>query len=265
MLLETGGLLLLGLTAGVLGGYLGIGGALIITPILLPLSAAHGIPEEVRYPLVFSTTLFAILGTSISAGTAYARAKRVHWGGFKAIAATALLFSMLGSYIATLSSPNVLRIFFAIFALASAAMFVSPLKTYNGGEFHFRAWPFALLGCFTGFISAYIGVAGGVVMVPVMMLLIKLPAELTVGTSSMVGIVTAGAGVLGYVISGWNVPELPAWTLGYVHLGFAIPIAVGTLIGGPLGCRINRGGNVRVFRILFALYLVFVAVRMLLR
>ncbi len=265
MLLEISGLFLLGVVAGVLGGYLGIGGALIITPVLLALSAAQQIPETVRYPLVFSSTLFAILGTSASAGLTYARANRVHWQGFKAIATTALMFSFVGSWASANSSPDVLRIFFAIFALISAAIFVSPLKGHPGGEFHFHALPFLLLGAATGFLSAYIGVAGGVLMVPVMMFVIKVPAEFTVGTSSMVGIVTAIAGVTGYVINGWHVPDLPQWTFGYVYLVYAVPILVGSLLGGPFGSKLNQGGSVKVFRILFAAYLVLVAVKMLLK
>ena len=117
----------------------------------------------------------------------------------------------------------------------------------------------------TGFLSAYIGVAGGVLMVPVMLFIIKLPYELAVGTSSMVGIVTSLAGAIGYVINGWNVPDLPPGTIGYVYPAYALPILFGTLIGGPFGSKLNQGGNVKVFRWLFAAYLVFIAVRMLLK
>ncbi|NUO19019.1 sulfite exporter TauE/SafE family protein [bacterium] len=265
MWIELSGLFLLGVLAGVLGGYLGIGGALIITPVLLALSAAQQIPESVRYPLVFSSTLFAILGTSISAGYTYARANRVHWAGFKAIAITAFLLSFVGSWASSQSSPDVLRVFFAIFALVSAAIFVSPLRGHAGGEFHFRAWPFLLLGAATGFLSAYIGVAGGVLMVPVMLFLIKVPPEYAVGTSSMVGIVTALTGVIGYVIIGWNVTELPQWTFGYVYLVYAVPILIGSLLGGPFGSKLNQGSSVKLFRLLFAAYLVGVAVKMLLK
>lgn len=263
MWLEISGLFVVGVVAGVLGGYLGIGGALVITPVLLALSAAQQMPETVRYPLVFSSTLFAIFGVSVSAGLSYARAGRVYWPGFKAIATTALLASFVGSYLSTRSSPDVLRVFFASFALLSAAMFVSPMKGHVGGEFHFRAWPFAALGVITGFLSAYIGVAGGVLMVPVLMFLIKLPPEYAVGTSSMVGVVTALTGVTGYVISGWNAPDLPSGTFGYVYLLYAVPILLGSLLGGPFGSKLNRGGDLRVFRLLFAAYLVIIAVRML--
>lgn len=254
-----------GILVGVLGGYLGIGGALIITPVLLAVSAAAQIPESVRFPLVFSSTLFAILGTSISAGWTYARANRVHWQGFRVLAVGALLLSFLGSTLAAHSSPDLLRKTFAVFALISAAIFLSPLKGHAGGEFHFQILPFALLGMATGFLSAYIGVAGGVLMVPVMLFVIKLPYELAVGTSSLVGIVTSLAGAVGYVINGWNVPDLPPGTIGYVYPAYALPILFGTLIGGPFGSKLNQGGNVKVFRWLFAAYLVFIAVRMLLK
>ncbi|MBK6766699.1 MAG: sulfite exporter TauE/SafE family protein [bacterium] len=253
-----------GAVTGVLGGYLGIGGAVIITPVLLAISAGK-MPDEVRYPLVFSSTLFAILGTSVSAGWAYARARRVFWPGFKVLVISALLLSFAGSTLAALSSPDLLRRTFGAFALISAAVFLSPLKGHQGGEFQFRTLPFVLLGMTTGFMSAFIGVAGGVLMVPVMLFVIKLPYELAIGTSSMVGIVTSLAGMLGYVINGWNTTGLPAGAIGFVYPAYAVPILLGTIIGGPIGSKLNQGGNVKIFRWLFAAYLILIAYRMLLR
>lgn len=252
-----------GVFVGVLGGYLGIGGALVITPVLLAMSAADKIPETVRYPLVFSSTLFAILGTSISAGWTYARAGRVYWRGFRVLSILVLLFSFAGSSLAARSSPDVLRTVFGLFALLSAGILISPLKGHPGGEFHFHVLPFAILGAATGFLSAYIGVAGGVLMVPVLLFMIKLPPELAVGTSSMVGVVTSLAGMLGYVYNGWNVAELPAGSIGYVYPAYALPILLGTLVGGPFGSKLNQSSSVRLFRWLFGAYLVFIAVRML--
>lgn len=254
-----------GVAVGVLGGYLGIGGAVVITPVLLAVSAADQIPESVRYPLVFCSTLFAILGTSLSAGWTYARAGRVHWRGFRSLAVGALLLSFAGSTLAAHSSPDLLRKAFAIFALASAGLLISPLKGHTGGEFLFRAAPFVVLGMVTGFMSAYIGVAGGVLMVPVMLLLIKLPYEYAIGTSSMVGIVTSLAGLLGYIINGWGVPDLPAGAIGYFYPAYALPIMAGTVLGGPLGSKLNQGGSAKLFRWLFAAYLIFISVRMFLQ
>jgi len=253
-----------GIVVGVLGGYLGIGGALIITPVLLAMSAGE-MPDAVRYPLVFSSTLFAILGTSVSAGWTYARANRVYWPGFKVLAIGALLLSFAGSTLAAHSSPDVLRRTFGAFAFTSAAVFLSPLKGHQGGEFHFKVLPFALLGMATGFLSAFIGVAGGVLMVPIMLFVIKLPYELAIGTSSIVGIVTSLAGVIGYVFNGWTAPDLPTGSIGYVYPAYAIPILFGTVLGGPFGSKLNQGGSVRVFRWLFAAYLLIIGYRMLLK
>ncbi|MCC6477127.1 sulfite exporter TauE/SafE family protein [bacterium] len=265
MLLALFGLLAVGIVTGVLGGYLGIGGALIITPVLLAVAHAQQIPESVLYPLVFSSTLFAILGTSVSAGVTYARAKRVHWGAFKVLALSALLFSFAGSSLAVKSAPETLRTTFAIFALISAAIFVSPLKGHDGGEYHFHVWPYMLLGAATGFLSAYIGVAGGVLMVPVMLFVIKTPAEFAVGTSSMIGVVTSLAGMTGYIVSGWHATGLPEGSIGYVYPAYALPVLIGTLIGGPIGSKLNQRGSVKMFRWLFAAYLLIVAIRMLWR
>ncbi|MCB9357720.1 MAG: sulfite exporter TauE/SafE family protein [Calditrichaeota bacterium] len=254
-----------GVGVGILGGYLGIGGAVVITPVLLAISAADQIPESVRYPLVFSSTLLAITGTSISAGLTYAKAGRVSWPAFRVLAVSAVAFSFLGSTLAAHSSQELLRRVFALFALGNAAILISPLKGHDGGEYHFHVLPYVMLGAAAGFLSAFLGVAGGVLLVPFMLFLIKLPQKFAVGTSSMVGVVTSFVGALGYVINGWNVPDLPPGAIGYVYPAYALPILAGTLIGGPLGSKLNQGSSARLFRLLFAGYLIFIAVRMLMR
>jgi uncharacterized membrane protein YfcA len=81
----------------------------------------------------------------------------------------------------------------------------------------------------------------------------------------MIGIVTSLAGMTGYIINGWNVTGLPEGAIGYVYPAYALPVLTGTLIGGPFGSKLNQRGSVKVFRWLFAAYLLIVAIRMLWR
>lgn len=256
-------LLFVGLATGIVGGYLGIGGALLITPVVLELLKRDGVPDALRFKLAFGTALLAILGTSISAATTYWRMGRVHWPAVRITGVFALLFSFLGSRLAAVSPSVFLQIFFALFALANAILLLSPIKGHTGGEVQHSASRFAVIGILAGILSAYLGIAGGVVMVPLFMFWAKIPAEKAPGTSSSIGVLTCVAGTVGYIFNGLPVSGLPAGSLGYLMPGYAIPAMVGTVAGAPLGSLLNRRFGTRVFRYVFAAFLLGVAVKIL--
>jgi uncharacterized protein len=256
------GLLALGFVTGIFSGYLGIGGAVIITPVLLELFKARGIPEEVRVHLVFGTTLMAIMGAVISSTTAYARVRRVFWPAVPLTGTVAVLFSLIGSRLAALTPGSFLKMLFVFFAVVSAAMLLikPPAATQ---EMLLRRNRLLAIGAIAGMVSAYIGVAGGIIMVPLFIMWAGVPTEMAAGTSTAVGILTSTVGAAGYIIHGWNVPNRPEGSLGFVIPAVALPILIGTVFGGPLGSKLNRKLGKKAFRYVFAVFLVVMAVKVL--
>lgn len=263
-LFEIIGLLLLGFATGILGGYLGIGGALLITPVFLEMLKSEDVSDALRFKLAFGTALLSITGTGISAALSYAKMKRVHWPAVGATGTAAILFSFVGSYLAARSPSFYLQYVFVAFALANVAAMLSPLKTHGDGNCDGSIWRFTFIGVIAGLVSAYVGVAGGVIMVPLYLFWCRLPFEQAPGSSSAVGVMTSIVGTTGYIINGWQVPDLPAGAIGYVMPTYAFPVLIGTLLGGPVGSKLNKKFGSGVFRKVFAFFLLAIAMKILL-
>ncbi|MBU1638522.1 sulfite exporter TauE/SafE family protein [bacterium] len=262
-IIETIGLLLLGFATGILGGYLGIGGALLITPVFLAMLKGEGVSDALRFKLAFGTALLSITGTGISAALSYAKMRRVHWPAVRATGIAAIVFSFVGSYLAARSPSFYLQYLFVVFALANVVMMLSPLKAHGDGDCSSSILRFTLIGVIAGLVSAYVGVAGGVIMVPLYLFWCRLPFEKAPGSSSAVGVMTSIVGTIGYIINGWHVPDLPTSAIGYVMPTYALPVLVGTLLGGPLGSKLNKRFGGSVFRKVFAFFLLAIALKIL--
>ncbi len=253
----------LGLVTGVLGGFLGIGGGLLITVVVLEMFKHQGIAPEIRYQLAFGTTIVGIIGTALSSAIAYHRMGRVLWKVVWVVGSAALVFSFIGSKLAAISSSDALRMAFIAFCFITAALIVWRLPTPRDDHDYSRA-KLVVIGCGAGLLSAYLGLAGGAVMVPAMILWAHIPTEFAPGTSNAVGVITCVFGAIGYAIHGAHLENLPAGSWGFIVPAFAIPLFFGTLTGGPIGSAINRKYGKASFRYAFAVFLLVVAVKMVL-
>jgi uncharacterized protein len=262
-MIETFLLLLLGLVMGILGGYLGIGGAALIIPVFLELLKDDVADDAMRFKLAFGSSLLAILGSALSATISYAKMGRIHWRAVKFTGVSALFFSIAGSSLAAKSPALSLQLIFALFAVINAVMLLSPLKIHADGNQDPSAMKFIVIGLFAGLVSAYIGVAGGIIMVPLFMFWSRLPAEEAPGTSMAVGVITSIIGSAGYILNGWNIAGLPPHALGYVLPAFSLPVLIGAVAGAPIGSRLNKKFGGGVFRKVFAFFLLAIAAKIL--
>ncbi|MBI5060210.1 sulfite exporter TauE/SafE family protein [candidate division KSB1 bacterium] len=255
-------LFLLGLVTGVLGGFLGVGGGLVITVVLLEVLKAQGMPDDVRYHVAFGTTLVGIIGTALSSSFTYARMGRVIWRVVAIVSVSAVLFSLIGSKLAAESSANLLHTVFIAFCFVMVVLLLTrKARQQADGHVH-SAWKLLTIGAGAGLLSAYLGVAGGAVMVPTMILWAHVAAEYAPGTSNAVGVLTSLVGAVGYMIHGAGAANLPAGSWGFIVPAYAIPLFFGTLIGGPFGSQLNKRYGRDSFRYVFAAFLLVVAVKM---
>lgn len=251
-----------GVFTGVAGGYLGIGGAVIVTPVLLELYRNAGFNPAYHFHLAFGTSLMVVIGTSVSAGISYARAGRVIWRAAVLTGSAAFVFSIIGSRLAALSPSPYLLTGFVLFLLFSAGILLLPKRSTSEPNSRPSAWVLLGIGAAAGLNSAYLGVAGGVVMVLLFILWAKMPVEMAPGTSNTIGIMLSIVGTLGYIVNGLGVEGLPEGTWGFVVPAYAAPLLAGTLCGGPVGSLLNRRLGKKIFRFIFAAFLVVIAVRM---
>lgn len=257
-------MLLTGAVGGVIAGMLGVGGGIVIVPVLDLVLAALGIDSSVRMRVAVATSLATIIPTAISSSRAHEAKGAVDHDQLRRWGVAIFLGAIAGVLLASRVSGDVLSAVFGIVALLVAVKMLLPLEgkhiaeTMPGGVVG-QAIPFAIGG-----ISSMMGIGGGTLSVPVMTLF-NVPIHRAVGTAALFGLLISAPAAVAFVVTGWHVEGLPPGSLGYVNLiGLAV-IGPATFLTAPWGARIAHALSKRQLSILFGLFLTVVAVRMLIR
>jgi uncharacterized protein len=252
-----------GCVAGFLAGFFGVGGGIILVPILLIFYKATGITSLVSTHMALGTSLLIIIFASGSSSLQYSRSKQVVWNAVLYLGAGSVVGGLFGAYIAGGLEGLMLRQIFAAVLLVAAVQLLTSVKK-NKGEQIPATFPPALLlsGLCVGVVSALAGVGGGIVAIPIMHSMFHFPFKKALGTSSATIVATAFAGVVGYAIRGWGNPSLPSLTLGYVDYLHAIPVIIGCVPMAMVGARTAQKTNAKRLTVLFAVLLIIVAFRM---
>lgn len=251
-----------GILSGIFSGLLGIGGGLVIVPLLiLVFEYTSQIPAHHIMHVVVATSLSASVFTSFS--SAYAQTKRgcVLWDIVKIMSPFIILGTLIGASLAALFSANFMRWILLIFLFCVATQMFFDLypkhTTDKFSNFAYRVTAF-LIGTF----SSFVGLAGGSIFVPFLRYTTG-DLRKAIGTSSALAWSLALAGGIGYLISGWHVADLPSTTLGYIHIQALFCIALTSMLIAPLGVKLSHALPVQFLKKLFALLLYASAVRTL--
>jgi uncharacterized membrane protein YfcA len=253
-----------GAIGGILAGLLGIGGGIVIVPVLEAALSYLGVDSSVRMHIAVATSLATIIPTSISSARAHHRKQAIdfllvrYWWPFIVVGAIA------GIVIAANVGGWLLSTVFAVVALAVAIKMILPLDDKNLAADVPRGVIGSVIPISIGTVSTLMGIGGGTLSVTAMTLSSR-SMHVAVGTASLIGLFIAVPSTLGYVVTGWGNAALPVASLGYVNLlGFAL-IAPATALFAPLGARIAHALSHRTLSLLFGLFLFAVAIRMGLR
>lgn len=256
-----GGLLATGALAGVLAGLLGVGGGIVIVPVLYQGLTWLGIDADVRMHLTVGTSLLTIVATSLASARAHHRRGSLDAELLKTLAGGVLLGSLAGVMVGTRVTGEVLTAVFAVVALLVALnMALRPGNTEIAAELP-RGWPRWSVGGVIGGFSVVMGIGGGTLSVPILTAF-GVPIRRAVGTASAIGFLIAVPGALGFALSGWGTPDLPPLSVGYVNLiGFAL-ITPMSVLCAPLGAKLAHSLPPNGVRLAFAVFLLATAVRM---
>jgi len=253
--------LAIGLAVGFLAGLLGIGGGMVMVPMLVFVFTAKGFPVEHMMHLALATALATIAFTSLSSVRAHHRHGGVDW----AVARTMVPGILAGSLAAALAAGFIptrpLAIFFTGFMFYAAAQMFVEIKPRAGRQLPGRAGLFAA-GASIGAISSVLAAGGAFLSIP-FLAWCNLPLKRAIGTAAANGFPIAVAGTVGYVLQGARVPDLPQWSLGYVYLPALLLIVAASMPMAPLGARLAHRLPVKRLRVVFALMLFALGLRML--
>jgi uncharacterized membrane protein YfcA len=254
--------LALGACAGVLAGLFGVGGGIIIVPVLVFSFTLQGFDSSVLTHLAVGTSLATIVFTSIQSVRAHHRVGAVRWAVFAWMTVGILIGAGLGSLTAsTIAGPNLQKIIgvFAILVAIQMALDFKPKATQG-----MPGKPgLTVAGIVIGWASAIFGIGGGSLTVPFLTWR-GLTMQQAVATSSACGFPIAIASAISFMIIGWHDPLLPPHSLGFVYLPALIGIAVTSMFFARFGARLAHKLSPRLLKRLFALLLVVVGTSFLL-
>ena len=252
-------LLITGIFSGLLAGLLGVGGGLIIIPVVFYILNYYGFSNDIIMHVAIASSLGVIFLTSISSIYAHYKLKNVEVNVLKKWFIGIFLGSIFGAVFASSINGNVLMIIFGVIAsIIAISMFLNinivltndiPLNFFLNNFISF------LIACF----SVFIGIGGGSFSVPILTAFGK-NIHRAVGTSASIGFLIALPGFITYASTGWMTEGLPRYSLGYVNLPIVLTVASVSVLTAPLGAKLSSKSNKKTLKKIFAIFLLLICV-----
>jgi uncharacterized membrane protein YfcA len=253
-----------GVFAGILAGLLGVGGGIVIVPVLFFLFQSFGVSAESAMLVATATSLATIVPTSISSIRSHNKKGNVDFDLLKRWAPFILIGVLVGSWLVTRVDGTVLTALFGVIATLSALN----MLFRTGKSALFQQLPGqvgqTIMGSFIGFFSSLIGIGGGTISVPVLTLY-NYPAHKAVGTAAAIGLIISLPGALTMLLLGTTPVDAPASTFGLVNLmGFLCIVPI-TVLFAPVGASLATKLDAAKLKKIFAVVLLITGVRMLIQ
>jgi uncharacterized membrane protein YfcA len=256
-------LLITGMLVGFASGLLGVGGCFIMIPVQYWVLISSGISPTIAIRVAFGTNLAVVTLTAISGAIGHHKKEAVFWRGALILGTTGLIGAFIGGIIATHIPGNYLKAFFGIAVIISGIrmLFGKPPKEREkpvSGKLPYILWGFPL-----GIVSGIIGIGGGVLMIPVMVMFLGFSIHQAIGTSTALMILTSIGGSLSYMINGLNVSGLPAHSLGYINLLQWFLLSATSIPMAQIGVKVAHKIHPKILKYIFVIVMFYMAFKML--
>ncbi len=255
-------LMLLGLLAATVSAMSGVGGGLLFVPIL---TLAYGFSPSGAV----GTSLTVIIFTALSASFGYARQKKIYYKTGAILALMTVPGTLVGAYLTSVLPEDVLGLAFGVFLIFVAIRMVFETRIWQRKNLRnsrkcvsceAELWKTkgklaasVSLGFFGGLVSGLLGVGGGILLVPIMALLLRMPMHSVVATSMFTMIFTSLAGASQH------------WFLGNVNLVTAVLLAIGALVGAQIGAWMVKRTSPEKISLIFAVLVLVVSIQMIIK
>jgi uncharacterized membrane protein YfcA len=260
------------LIAGVAGGYLagmfGVGGGIILVPILSFLFHAHGFADSVVMPLAVGTAMASICVTSLQSARAHGRHGNVDWQAARRLLPMVMVGSAIGAYIGASISHQALKLCVILFELCICALFArQAIFNIATSEQHAVSRPIpptakGLVAIVIGAVSSVVGIGGGTMFVPFLSFT-GTPMRKAIGTASALGIPIAVVATAVYIVNGLQSDSLlPNAAWGYIYIPAFLGCLPGGLFAARHGAALAKRLNLRALKGAFAVILFIAALKM---
>jgi len=256
-------LVLTGMGVGFTTGLLGVGGGFIIVPILFFLLEAMGVESTLAIRMALATSLAVIIPTATSSAYGHHRKHKLMFKAIIYLGVSGFSGGIIGAYIATHTPGYFLEIIFALVLLSVAMrmlLFKEPDKRNKIVE---NIPQFILWGFIAGIMSGLVGIGGGVILIPIMVLLMGFSMDEASGNSSAIIAIISLGGLFSFILNGLNVSGLPIYSLGYVNLLEFVILTLFSIPMAQVGSWASHKLPEMLLRYIFVLLLVYISLNML--
>ncbi|MDH3000067.1 hypothetical protein A1D23_07655 [Chelonobacter oris] len=254
--------LLTGALAGFLAGLFGIGGGLVIVPVLVHLLPQIGIPEPLLMNVALGTSFATIVITAFSSAQRHHKLGNVDWQASKYLIPSLMISVFIAGLFISFLPKSITSKLFAFMVLYLAIKMLLSIK-HKTGTRALTAKQGIVGGVLIGAVSSFAGIAGGAFIVPFLNAR-GLEMKRAIGTSSFCGMLLGLSGMISFVVSGLNVADLPPYSLGYVYLPAVLLITLVSFFTSKFGATLTTKLPVSTLKKAFAVWLCLVAIKMLL-
>ena len=260
ILTETLIYLVTGAFVGFAAGLLGIGGGLIIVPVLTAVFTYYLDTTHIVH-LAIGTSLATILITSLSSVRAHHSLGAVRWDILQLMLAGVLLGAFLGGWGSQFFSSRSLGLIFGVLELFIALNMLLAMKPHPNRDLPgLPGNTFA--GSIIGGLSSLVGIGGGTLTTPYLVWN-NVSMHQAIATSAAISLPVAFAGTIGFLIGGMNADNLPPYATGYIYWPAFLGIIVTSVLTAPLGAKVAQRVPVKTLKRVFGVFLLLLATKML--
>ena len=239
---------------GFMAGFFGIGGGLIMVPILFSIFSFAGIEQSFIMHLAIGTSFSIIIPTSIISAVTHMKFKAVDLSVVKTFGVFVATGVVLGTIFAVNLKTSSLVLFFSIMTMLFAIYFLMTKEKINPSPRKINLIYRVICGFLSGFLSAPMGIAGGVINTPILKMF-GYPIKTAIGSSAAVGFLIALVGAIGFAVSGSYLNIKVPLSLGFINIpAFLIFVPI-TMFMAKIGAKTVHKFDKSLIGKLFGIYL----------
>ncbi|MHA1653078.1 MAG: sulfite exporter TauE/SafE family protein [Candidatus Thorarchaeota archaeon] len=256
-------LLITGAAVGAVSGMLGVGGCFIMIPVQYYVLVASGIDPTIAIRVSFGTNLLVVLPTAVSGAFRHNKKGAVLWRQAITLGVVGAASGFFGAFVASQLPGAILKVIFGSAILLGSLRMTTAKPLRVEGEVNQNMAAYVFWGIVLGFVTGLIGIGGGVLVVPVMVIFLNFHMHEAVGSSTAMMIFTSLGGALSYMILGLGVAGLPEFSIGYVNLLQWVLLAGTSIPMAQVGAHIAHKINAKALKWIFIVVMIYMALKMI--
>ena len=246
---------------GFLAGFFGIGGGIIMVPILFYIFSFVGMDKSFVMHMAIGTSFLIIIPNSIISTITHMKFKAVDFSLVKTFGVFVMMGVLIGALFAVNSKTSSLVLFFSIMTMIFAIYFLIEKEKINLKPKKINLIYRVILGFLSGFLSAPMGIGGGVYNTPIFKMF-GYPINVAIGSSAAIGFLISMVGAITFASSGSYFNINAPLSLGFLNIpAFLIFVPITTFMA-KIGAESVHKFNKRLIGKMFGIYLFIVACRL---